>query len=108
MGANTIAVTDATFEKEVMQSTVPVLIDFWAEWCAPCRAIAPTLEEIAGEYKGKVKVVKINVDENPDVPSQFGLRSIPTLMLFKGGQQVDQVLGNMPKAQLVSLIQKAL
>lgn len=108
MGANTIAVTDATFEKEVIQSSVPVLIDFWAEWCAPCRAIAPTLEEIAGEYKGKVKVVKMNVDENPDVPSQFGVRSIPTLLVFKGGRQVDQAIGSMPKAQLVSLIQKAL
>lgn len=108
MGINTIAITDATFEKEVLQSNVPVLIDFWAEWCAPCRALSPTLEEVAKEYEGKVKIVKLNVDENPEVPTQFGVRSIPTMILFKGGQQVDQALGNMPKAQVVSLISKAL
>src|SRR6266436_1599763 len=108
MGANTIAVTDATFDSEVLKSNVPVLVDFWAEWCAPCKALGPTLEEVAGEYKDKVKVVKINIDENPGAPSQFGVRSIPTLILFKAGQQVDQSLGNIPKAQVVNLIKKAL
>jgi thioredoxin 1 len=108
MGTNTASVTDANFESEVLNSNIPVLIDFWAEWCAPCRALGPTLEEVAAEYHGKVKVVKMNVDENSEVPSQLGVRSIPTLMVFKGGKQVQQALGNMPKAQVVSLIQKAL
>jgi len=108
MGANTTNVTDATFEAEVLKSDKPVLVDFWAEWCAPCKALGPTLDEVAGEYKDKVKVVKINIDENPGAPSQFGVRSIPTLILFKAGQQVDQSLGNIPKAQVVSLIKKAL
>lgn len=108
MGTNTKQITDATFKSEVLDSQIPVLIDFWAEWCAPCRALGPTLEEIAAEYNGKVKIVKMNVDENSDVPSQFGVRSIPTLILFKGGRQVDQALGNMPKAQVLNLIQKAL
>ena len=106
--ANTTSITDATFQSEVLNSNIPVLIDFWAEWCAPCRALSPTLEEVAREYDGKVKIVKMNVDENSEIPSQFGVRSIPMLMLFKGGQQVDQALGNMPKSQVVSLIQKAL
>jgi thioredoxin 1 len=80
---------------------------FWAEWCAPCRALAPTLDDIATQYQGKVKIVKVNVDENPEVPQMFGVRSIPTLILFKDGQQLDQSLGNIPKAQLVSLISRA-
>ncbi|MDZ4677133.1 MAG: thioredoxin [Oligoflexia bacterium] len=108
MGANTTVVTDATFESEVLKSNVPVLVDFWAEWCAPCRALAPTLEDVAAQYKDQIKVVKINIDENPEVPTQFGVRSIPTLILFKAGQQIDQSLGNIPKAQVVSLVQKAL
>lgn len=108
MGSNTIQITDDTFEKEVLQSNIPVLIDFWAEWCGPCRALGPTLEEVAGEYKGKVKIVKMNVDENPDTPSQFGVRSIPTVILFKNGQQVDQAVGNMAKTQVINFLQKAL
>lgn len=108
MGSNTIQITDDTFEKEVLQSNIPVLIDFWAEWCGPCRALGPTLEEVAGEYKGKVKIVKMNVDENPETPSQFGVRSIPTVILFKDGKQVQAAVGNMPKAQVVTLIQQAL
>jgi thioredoxin 1 len=108
MSKNTNSVTDATFEAEVLKSTVPVLVDFWAEWCAPCRALAPTLEEVAAEFKDKIKVVKVNIDENPGAPTQFGVRSIPTLIVFKGGQQIDQTLGNVPKSQVVSLINKAL
>ena len=101
-------VTDATFDSEVLKSTVPVLVDFWAEWCAPCRALGPTIDEVAQQYKGKVKFVKINIDENPNTPSQFGVRSIPTLILFKAGQQVDQSLGNIPKSQVVSLVERGL
>ena len=108
MGANTNAVTDATFEAEVLKSKIPVLVDFWAEWCAPCRALAPTLEEVAAEFKDKIKVVKINIDENPGAPSQFGVRSSPTLIIFKAGQQVDQSLGNIPKSQVVSLVNKVI
>ena len=108
MGANTLVVTDNTFEAEVLKSDVPVLVDFWAEWCAPCRALTPTIEEVATQFLGKVKFVKVNVDENPGITTQFGIRSIPTLILFKGGRQVDMTLGNIAKAQLVTLVQKAL
>ena len=108
MGANTTTVTDATFDAEVLKSKTPVLVDFWAEWCAPCRALAPTLDEVAGQYKDKLKVVKLNIDENPEIPTQLGIRSIPTLILFKDGRQVDQSLGNIPKAQVLNLVQKAL
>src|SRR5471030_2223996 len=107
MGSNTNNVTDATFDSEVLKSNVPVLVDFWAEWCAPCRALGPTIDEVASQYKDKVKFVKINIDENPETPSQFGVRSIPTLILFKAGQQVDQSLGNIPKSQIVSLVERA-
>ncbi|MCC6276875.1 MAG: thioredoxin [Oligoflexia bacterium] len=108
MGAQTPNVTDATFDQEVLKSKVPVLVDFWAEWCAPCRALAPTLEDVAAQFEGKVKIVKVNVDENPEVPQNFGVRSIPMLILFKDGKQIDQSLGNIPKSQVVSLVQRAL
>lgn len=103
-----VDVTDATFEAEVLKSDKPTLIDFWASWCAPCKAIAPLLDELAAEYEGKVKVTKMNVDENPMTPSKFGVRGIPTLILFKGGAVVDQKVGAIPKTQLADMLKKAL
>ena len=98
------AVSDDTFQAEVVQANVPVLIDFWAPWCGPCRAIGPVVEELACEYDGKLKVVKMNVDDNPRTPAQYGVRGIPNLILFKGGQVQDQIVGAVPKAQLVKAI----
>lgn len=104
MGQNTNAVTDANFSTEVLNSATPVLVDFWAEWCGPCRALAPKLEEIAGEMAGKVKVVKLNVDENPQTPGQYGIRGIPAMLLFKGGQQVGELVGNHPKDSITEFL----
>lgn len=99
-------VTDANFATEVLGSSEPVLVDFWAEWCGPCRAIAPILEEISGEMAGKVKIVKLNVDENPGTAAQYGVRSIPTMILFKGGQAADMKIGaGTPKAGLVKWLE---
>jgi thioredoxin 1 len=102
------AVTDASFEQDVLKSDLPVLIDFWAPWCGPCRMVAPIVDEIATEFEGKIKVFKLNTDENPNVASQYGIRSIPTLMIFKGGQKVDTVVGAVPKTTLSATISKYL
>jgi thioredoxin 1 len=101
----TVKVTDASFSQDVLQSSEPVVVDFWAEWCGPCRMIGPALEEISNEMAGKVKVVKLNVDENPQVASQFGIRSIPALMMFKDGKVVSQKIGAAPKGDLSKWIQ---
>jgi len=96
--------SDSTFETEVLQNNTVTVVDFWAEWCGPCRAIGPTLEEIAGDLEGKVKVVKINIDENPETPAQYRIRSIPTLMLFQGGALVSTKVGSLPKNDIIAWI----
>ena len=101
-------VNDKNFSTEVLNADLPVLVDFWATWCGPCRSISPIVEELATEFTGKVKVTKLNVDENPATPSQYGVRGIPTLILFKGGKIVDQIIGSVPKARLKTMIEKAL
>ncbi len=102
------AVTDETFASDVLKSGTPVLVDFWAEWCGPCRSIAPSLEELSKEYEGKLAVVKINIDENPMTPTQFGVRGIPTLMIFKDGQPAATQVGAAPKSALKAWIEKSL
>ena len=101
-------VGDKNFAAEVLNSEVTVLVDFWATWCGPCRSISPIVEELATEFTGRVKITKLNVDENPAVPSQYGVRGIPTLILFKGGKILDQIVGAVPKARLKAMIEKAL
>jgi thioredoxin 1 len=103
---NTVAVTSENFDAEVLQSAEPVLVDFWAAWCGPCRVVAPSVEEIATEYRGKLKVVKLDVDENMEVSARYGVQSIPTLLLFKGGQPVERLIGAYPKPMIVSKIQR--
>ncbi len=100
----TVAVTDATFDAEVRQSDIPVVVDFWAEWCGPCKMIGPALEELSEEMAGKVKIVKVNVDDNPNSPAQMGVRGIPALFLFKGGEVVANKAGAAPKAALADWI----
>lgn len=104
----TVAVTDASFDKDVKNSDVPVVVDFWAEWCGPCKQIGPALEELSKEYAGKVKIAKVNVDENPNSPAELGVRGIPTLFLFKDGQVVSSKVGAAPKAALKAWIDGSL
>ncbi len=101
-------VNDKNFADEVLNADLPVLVDFWATWCGPCRSISPIIEELAKEFTGRVKVTKLNVDESPATPSQYGVRGIPTLILFKGGKILDQIVGAVPKARLITMIEKAL
>jgi len=108
MGDEMIVLSDDNFDTEIGNAEVPFLVDFWASWCAPCIVIAPAVEALAREYLGKIKVGKINVDENPLTPGRFGIRSIPTLLLFKDGQVIDKVIGSVPKSTLEDLVKRAL
>lgn len=104
MSDQIVNLTDATFETDVLQSDIPVLVDYWAEWCGPCKMIAPILEQIAEEYQGKIKVAKLNIDENTDTPPKFGIRGIPTLMLFKNGNVEATKVGALSKSQLTAFL----
>ena len=106
--SSVIHADENTFEKAVLQSDVPVLVDFWATWCGPCKAIAPVLDELSGEYASTARIVKIDVDQNPNLAAQYGIRSIPTLFVFKNGEKVDATMGMQPKAQLAALLDKHL
>lgn len=108
MAGNTLEFTDGNFSAEVLSSAVPVLVDFWAPWCGPCRMIAPTIDALAGEYSGKVKVGKVDTDQNPQIATQYGIQSIPTLMLFKGGQPVQTMMGAQPKDRIANMINAVL
>jgi thioredoxin 1 len=109
MASDKIAhVTDSNFETEVMKSSTPVLVDFWAPWCGPCRAIAPIVDELADDYAGRLKVVKVNVDDNPMTPARFGVRGIPNLIIVKNGQVAEQIIGAVPKQHLVRAVDTAI
>lgn len=108
MSENIINVTDANFDSVVLKADLPTLVDFWASWCAPCRAIAPIVDEMAATFSGKVRVAKMNVDENPATPGKYGVRGIPTLILFKDGKVLDQLVGAVPKNQIKDLINKSI
>jgi len=106
--ANVTHVTDSNFEAEVLKSATPVLVDFWAPWCGPCKAIGPIVDEIAGEYAGRLKVVKVNVDDNPMAPARFGVRGIPNLLIIREGQVKEQIVGAVPKQHLVRAVDTAI
>ncbi len=106
--SNALEITDATFEEEVLNSDIPVMIDFWAEWCAPCKMIAPAIDEIAKEYEGKIKVGKVDVDNNPTISMKYQIRSIPSLLVFKGGNVATQLVGAVPKPQIKSMVESVL
>ena len=108
MSEHVMDVTDASFEQDVLKAPVPVLVDFWASWCGPCRMIGPIVEELAKEYKDRVKVAKMNVDDNTGTPAQYAVRGIPALLFFKNGELVDQIIGAVPKTQVVSSLEKLL
>jgi thioredoxin 1 len=105
-GKTIIEISDNSFEQEVLQSSIPVLVDFWAPWCGPCRAIAPVIDELSVEYAGKLKVAKCNVDENPNTPARFGIRAIPTLIIFKNGNVTEQITGAVAKSQIAAAVDK--
>jgi len=107
MAEKVMVVTDTDFEEKVLKSSLPALVDFWAAWCGPCRVVSPVVEELAADYDGRVNVAKCNVDENPSTPSKYGIRGIPTLILFKDGQELDRVVGAVPRAKIEELIGKA-
>ncbi len=104
---NVVTVTDNDFDEQILKSNIPALVDFWAAWCGPCRTVGPIVDEIAGEYAGKIKVAKLNVDDNKHVANRYGIRAIPTLMLFRNGQVVDQIFGAAPKTRIKELLDKA-
>lgn len=107
-GKDILEISDGTFDQDVLQSDLPVLVDFWAPWCGPCRAIAPVVEELCSEYTGKLKVAKCNVDDNPKTPSRYGIRAIPTLIIFKGGNVSEQITGAVAKSQIAAAIDKVI
>jgi thioredoxin 1 len=107
MGPNVVEITDTNFESQVLQSAEPVLVDFWAPWCGPCRMIAPMIDELAAEYSGSIKVGKVNIDDNPMSSGSYGVSSIPTIMIFKGGQVVDRFVGVQPKTKLQAALDEA-
>jgi thioredoxin 1 len=107
-GPEPLQVSDVTFEEEILKSEMPVMVDFWAAWCGPCRAIAPVVEELARDYQGKVKVAKMNVDENAKTPAKYGIRAIPTLIIFKGGQVLEQITGAVSRSLIENALKKAL
>lgn len=106
--AEVVSVTNSTFETEVLKSSVPVLVDFWAPWCGPCKMLSPVIEKVAGQYQGKIKIVKVNTDDYPDVAGNYQISGVPTVILFKGGQPVDRVVGYVPEKNLSSFLDKHL
>jgi len=108
MAANILEVSDSTFDSDVLKSDIPVLVDFWAPWCGPCKAIGPVIEEISKDYEGKVKFFKCNVDDNPVTPGNYGIRAIPTLLVFKGGEKLDQIVGMVDKSKIETILNNSI